>query len=161
LYTSGNVTDAKYVIGDVTCHSFTTPVVLQCNFTPKTQCTTYPVAVTCYGNRLWDLPFNGMVRLQDGLYSNVGRVEVYCNGAWGAVCASSSNSSNIALAESICRQLGYNKVYSHTTTNKFSKAWLSNVTCSSGQNCLSSCTNGQCHSLSSPCTSAVNVTCGT
>lgn len=36
--------------------------------------------------RIWDSnPYAGMMRLQDGPYTNEGRVEVYCNGQWGAL----------------------------------------------------------------------------
>ena len=55
--------------------------------------------------RIWDSnPYNGMIRLQGGNFSNQGRVEVYCNGQWGTIC---DNGFGSADANTICRQLGY------------------------------------------------------
>ena len=45
-----------------------------------------------------------MIRLQEGSYSNQGRVEVYCNGQWGTIC---DNEFDSADANTICKQLGY------------------------------------------------------
>ena len=64
-------------------------------------------------NRLWDSPFPGMVRLQDGEYSSEGRVEVYCNGEWGTVC---DNGFSIFEANVFCRQLGYSFADSYDTS---------------------------------------------
>ena len=63
--------------------------------------------------RIWDSnPYDGMIRLQGGNYSNQGRVEVYCNGQWGTICDNGFGSSD---AKVICKQLGYNSHsnYSH------------------------------------------------
>ena len=49
-----------------------------------------------------------MVRLQEGSYSNQGRVEIYCNGQWGTICADGFGSNN---ASTVCKQLGYNSYY--------------------------------------------------
>ena len=45
-----------------------------------------------------------MIRLQNGSYSNEGRIEVYCNGQWGSICSAGFSSS---AANTVCRQLGY------------------------------------------------------
>ena len=45
-----------------------------------------------------------MMRLQDGPYTNEGRVEVYCNGQWGAICHRGFDSTD---ADTVCKQLGY------------------------------------------------------
>ena len=52
--------------------------------------------------RIWNDPFNGMIRLMEGDYINEGRLEVYCNGQWGTVC-----DANYAAAGTACQQLGY------------------------------------------------------
>ena len=54
-----------------------------------------------------------MVRLQDGDYSNEGRVEVYCNGEWGTVC--DDDGFTTYTGDTICKQLGYTKAYSLTS----------------------------------------------
>ena len=54
--------------------------------------------------RLWDDPFPGMVRLQNGSYSSEGVVETFCNGVWTTACGSSFTTND---ANSVCMQLGY------------------------------------------------------
>ena len=55
--------------------------------------------------RIWDSNlFSGMIRLQDGDYSNEGRVEVYCNGQWGTICSDGVDSYD---ATTLCKQLGF------------------------------------------------------
>ena len=55
--------------------------------------------------RIWNSnPYSGMIRLQGGDFVNQGRVEVYCNGQWGTICANGFG-SNDALV--LCKQLGY------------------------------------------------------
>ena len=59
--------------------------------------------------RIWDMNlFPGMIRLQEGSDSNQGRVEVYCNGEWGTICADGFGSNN---ASTVCKQMGYNSYY--------------------------------------------------
>ena len=53
-----------------------------------------------------------MIRLQDGDYSNEGRVEVYCNGQWGTICSDGVDSYDAAT---LCKQLGF-KYYSTFST---------------------------------------------
>ena len=36
--------------------------------------------------RIWDSPYQNQIRLSQGVYTNQGLVEVYCNGQWGTVC---------------------------------------------------------------------------
>ena len=55
--------------------------------------------------RIWNSnPYSGMIRLQEGTYSNQGRIEVYCNGQWGTICNNGFDSTD---AQTICKQLGY------------------------------------------------------
>lgn len=61
-------------------------------------------------NRIWDFPFNGMVRLQGGQFVSEGRVEVYCNDQWGTICDSRFLPFGIDYYNTICHQLGYNDV---------------------------------------------------
>ena len=56
--------------------------------------------------RIWDSnPYSGMIRLQGGTYTNLGRVEVYFNGQWGTICDDGFNSTDALV---LCKQLGYN-----------------------------------------------------
>ena len=65
--------------------------------------------------RIWNSnPFNGMIRLQGGNYSNQGRVEVYCNRQWGTICDNGFGSTD---AQTICKQLGYNYYYRYDHLN--------------------------------------------
>ena len=55
--------------------------------------------------RIWNGNlYSGMIRLQGGVYSNEGRVEVYCNGRWGTICDDGFSSID---ARTVCKQLGY------------------------------------------------------
>ena len=36
--------------------------------------------------RIWGSPYQSQIRLSQGVYTNQGLVEVYCNGQWGTVC---------------------------------------------------------------------------
>ena len=62
--------------------------------------------------RIWNTPKSGDIRLTKGNYSNVGLLEVYCNGEWGTVCDDTFNSTHAFVA---CNQLGYNAylTYNH------------------------------------------------
>ena len=55
------------------------------------------------------------VRFQDGSFVSRGRVEVYCNGEWGTICAEGDFGQN--EADTACRQLGYTHAadYSHSS----------------------------------------------
>lgn len=56
-------------------------------------------------NRIWNSnPYPGMIRLQGGPHSNIGHVQVYCNGHWGAVCSNGFDNDD---ADTVCKQLGY------------------------------------------------------
>ncbi len=48
---------------------------------------------------------SGEVRLRDGSGSNSGRVEVFLNGSWSAICIDYWSTAD---ARVVCRQLGYN-----------------------------------------------------
>ena len=109
--------------------------------------------------RIWDNnPYPGMIRLQGGIYSNEGRVEVYCNGQWGTICDDGFD-SNDALV--LCKQLGYSNYtsYNHLALyvyivkqtvlsvysvvcrsgNSSQHIWMSNLACSNSFSCLGSC----------------------
>ena len=62
--------------------------------------------------RIWNTPVSGDIRLTKGNYSNVGLLEVYCNGEWGTVCDHTFSSTHAFVA---CNQLGYNDylAYNH------------------------------------------------
>ena len=66
--------------------------------------------------RIWDSnPFPGMIRLQGGVTSNQGRVEVYCNDQWGTVCDDGFGPNE---ATTICKQLGYSTYANYTHNTK-------------------------------------------
>ena len=50
-----------------------------------------------------------MLRLQNVTFAGVGRVEVYCNDQWGAICDDFWFDD---VANTICTQLGYNNAKS-------------------------------------------------
>uniref|UniRef100_A0A1X7T1D1 SRCR domain-containing protein n=1 Tax=Amphimedon queenslandica TaxID=400682 RepID=A0A1X7T1D1_AMPQE len=102
----------------------------------------YDATVYCYTARIWDSnPFSGMIRLQDGDYSNEGRVEVYCNGQWGTICSDGVDSYD---ATTLCKQLGFKNysiffalpsnssqpIWSDSDTSSFSVVTNTKVTCS-------------------------------
>ena len=68
--------------------------------------------------RIWHDPYDGMVRLQGGMYSSEGFVEVHCNGQWGTIC---SGSFTRYVANTVCRQLGYARSESTTQVMYVSK----------------------------------------
>lgn len=61
--------------------------------------------------RIWDNPFNGMIRLMAGDFINEGRLEVYCNSQWGTVCDDTFDNNEAVAA---CQQLGYG-TYTYTS----------------------------------------------
>ena len=113
-------------IDDLDCANSTYFTIFQCLFDTHidsgcTNTNSYDATVYCcksinsslalvtfiiVATRIWNSnPFAGMIRLQQGKYSNEGRVEVYCNGQWGSICDNGFSSTN---ALTICKQLGYN-----------------------------------------------------
>ena len=60
--------------------------------------------------RLWDNPYDGQIRLINGLYSNQGLLEIYCNGQWGTVCDDTFANGNTDAVVA-CRQLGYSSFF--------------------------------------------------
>jgi hypothetical protein len=82
-----------------------------------------------------------MVRLQGGVYSNEGRVEVYCNGQWGTICDDEFGENEAKL---ICRQLGYSNFanFDHITNlagNETQPIWMDYITCGDSPVCLNDC----------------------
>ena len=55
--------------------------------------------------RIWDNPYSGQVRLQKGMYTSEGVVEIYCNDQWGTVC--DGGEFGPTEASTVCRELGY------------------------------------------------------
>ena len=118
---------------DLNCYSNSYLTIFQCSFSIYidsgcTNTNSYDATVYCCKyeyfiiyhictdtNRIWNInPFNGMIRLQGGNYSNQGRVEVYCNGQWGTICNDGFGSTD---AQTICKQLGYNYYYRYDHLN--------------------------------------------
>ena len=65
-------------------------------------------------NRFTCVSFAGAVRLAGGSSGNSGRLEVYLNGEWGAVCDTHWTDRDASV---ICRQLGLGWEQSHRTMN--------------------------------------------
>uniref|UniRef100_A0A1X7T127 SRCR domain-containing protein n=1 Tax=Amphimedon queenslandica TaxID=400682 RepID=A0A1X7T127_AMPQE len=85
---------------DVNCVSSSYLSIAQCTYS-----TYIDYGCVNHTTRIWNSnPYAGMVRLQDGDYSNEGRVEVYCNGQWGTICSDGFDSTD---ANTLCKQLGY------------------------------------------------------
>ncbi|XP_019857136.1 PREDICTED: neurotrypsin-like [Amphimedon queenslandica] len=106
---------------DVNCASSSYLSIAQCSYSTiiESGCVnsnSYDATVYCYTTRIWNSsPFPGMVRLQDGIYSNEGRVEVYCNGQWGTICSDGFDSTD---ANTLCKQLGYDGYNSFDHTSR-------------------------------------------
>ena len=60
--------------------------------------------------RIWDSPYSGQIRLTQGSTVNKGLVEVYCSGQWGTVCDDSFSQTD---ANTVCRQLGYERAFDY------------------------------------------------
>ena len=96
------------------------------------------LAVLWAGTALAD-PADGELRLQGGDALGEGRVEVYHDGAWGAVC---DDFWGIADARVVCRQLGYPGAT--TALRELSgptdiPMWLDNMNCSGSEARLADC----------------------
>jgi hypothetical protein len=160
----GNDTQASNVlIGGVTCESPDIPVLLQCHYTEAVSCDDGNVMeVACMGDRIWESPYDGMVRLQDGYYSNQGRVEVYCNEGWTTICHNDGE-LNEFTAETICNQLGYNSFDNVDITpvppDAIVRLSSNDFSCSDNETaCLSSCYES-CLDSVIDCTNGANITC--
>ena len=118
---------------DLNCASSNYLTIFQCSFSTYidsgcTNTNSYDATVYCCKcinrslalvtffidtTRIWNSnPFAGMIRLQEGKYSNEGHVEVYCNGQWGTICDNGFSSTD---ALTICKQLGYNHYNSYSS----------------------------------------------
>ena len=124
------------ILDNVSCDNNNYLTILQCSYSTyiDSECTntnSYDATVFCCefsivdknadftdttdSTRIWNSnPYPGMIRLQGGNYSNVGRVEVYCNGQWGTICDDGFGSTD---ARTICKQLGYNNYYNYDHLN--------------------------------------------
>uniref|UniRef100_A0A1X7UFK0 SRCR domain-containing protein n=1 Tax=Amphimedon queenslandica TaxID=400682 RepID=A0A1X7UFK0_AMPQE len=111
----------------------------------------YDATVTCYTTRIWDDPFPGMIRLQGGNYSNVGRLEIFCNGQWGTMCVDGFDGTD---ALTLCKQLGYNSYHRYYPTiypaNSSQPIWGNN---------MRSTVNEQCYGASNSCPGSSVSTC--
>ena len=80
------------------------------------------------------------MRLVGASVSNVGRVEVFYAGIWGAI---SSYNWDINDAHVVCRQLGYPGAISSGESNQFSAGtgpvWFSNVRCLGNESNFGQC----------------------
>ncbi|XP_019861363.1 PREDICTED: soluble scavenger receptor cysteine-rich domain-containing protein SSC5D-like [Amphimedon queenslandica] len=133
------------IIDDVTCSDDDFLTLQQCSFDTTISNTcgdSNDAFVVCYTTRIWDAPYSGQIRLQNGTNSSYGRLEVYCNGQWGTVCDDSFGSTDARVA---CRQLGYSDSYAYTSTDDLGGSdtqaiWLSNIDCSTdSESCLAYC----------------------
>ncbi|XP_019855763.1 PREDICTED: pollen-specific leucine-rich repeat extensin-like protein 1 isoform X2 [Amphimedon queenslandica] len=133
------------IIDDVTCSDDDFLTLQQCSFDTTISSTcgdSNDAFVVCYTTRIWDAPYSGQIRLQNGTNSSYGRLEVYCNGQWGTVCDDSFGSTDARVA---CRQLGYSDSYTYTSTDDLGGSdtqaiWLSNIDCSTdSESCFAYC----------------------
>ena len=69
-----------------------------------------------------------------------GRVEIFYNGEWGAVCDDNWDLRNAIV---VCRQLGYTTAERRSIGAEFGQGtgriWLDNVDCSGGESMLTGC----------------------
>uniref|UniRef100_A0A1X7SLH1 SRCR domain-containing protein n=1 Tax=Amphimedon queenslandica TaxID=400682 RepID=A0A1X7SLH1_AMPQE len=130
---------------DVNCASSSYLSIAQCTYSTYidsgcVNSNSYDATVYCYTTRIWNSnPYAGMVRLQDGDYSNEGHVEVYCNGQWGMICSDGFDSNN---ANTICKQLGYDSYdkFNHTSifNNTIQPIWNTNMYSTASHRCFGS-----------------------
>ncbi|XP_019849174.1 PREDICTED: deleted in malignant brain tumors 1 protein-like isoform X2 [Amphimedon queenslandica] len=142
--TSYGTDTAATALNDVNCANSNYLTLQQCNLSTviKPSCISdnEDLYVSCQTTRIWDSPdFSGQIRLQGGTYSSYGRLEVYCNGEWGTVCADSFGPTG---ARTACRQLGYSDYSTYNTNVPGSSSqhtWFENLACNSSSNCLGTC----------------------
>ena len=86
------------------------------------------------------------VRLQSGMTSNQGRVELFLNGTWGTIC---DNNWGIQEANVICRMLGYSEgAWSTHCCGWYegytapAQIWLDNVHCAGDETSIAQCSHG-------------------
>uniref|UniRef100_A0A1X7SXN5 SRCR domain-containing protein n=1 Tax=Amphimedon queenslandica TaxID=400682 RepID=A0A1X7SXN5_AMPQE len=130
---------------DVNCVSSSYLSIAQCTYSTIidygcVNSNSYDATVYCYTTRIWNSsPFPGMVRLQDGDYSNEGRVEVYCNGQWGTICSDGFDSTD---ANTLCKQLGYDGYDKFNHTSRFNDSiqpiWNTNMYSTASHRCFGS-----------------------
>jgi len=89
---------------------------------------------------LLSLAINCIVRLVGGTTYNKGRVEVYYNGEWGAICDNEWDDTDAGV---VCRQLGYGSFGTATHSALFGRGTgpilFTNVTCNGNESRLISC----------------------
>ncbi|XP_033116626.1 deleted in malignant brain tumors 1 protein-like [Anneissia japonica] len=99
------------------------------------------------------------VRLVDGVYLNVGRLEVYYNGTWGRVCDRHWNDDS---ADVVCRQLGYARadpwLGSYTIQEGSGPLHFEYFSCTGSESNLQECTN-MMWDVNHDCDSTVKIQC--
>ncbi len=96
------------------------------------------MVIECKNISLWNKPYDTQVRLTGGEYLSSGILEIYLLNVWGTVCAGRFDQG---AANSACRQMGYTKSMSFSTTSNSSTSisWLSGASCNSSCSCFRSC----------------------
>lgn len=130
------------LLHNVACDTSNLLVMLQCAYNDSNPVCAHSddVTVTCNSDKLWDTPFDAMVRLVDGQFVTEGRVEIYCNEKWGTVCETSDHTD---FANVICQQLGYTNVVDWDdlpiSDNSTQPIWMKDVDCDLSKTCVAFC----------------------
>ncbi|XP_075700761.1 antigen WC1.1-like [Rhinoderma darwinii] len=95
---------------------------------------------SCSSRELANIIYDDRIRLTGGGNNCFGRVEVFFQGRWGAVC---DDEWDINDAEVVCRQIGCGSAMNATTEAMFGKGtgpiWLSEVQCKGYERALQDC----------------------
>ena len=133
-----------------------TGAAMSCSSNEIEDCTFIESRSSCTVSDLIDCSaYNGTVRLVDGLHESEGRVEVHFYSSWSGMC----NDSWVVIdANSVCRQLGYEKAVAFSARRRGLLSPSSNamyhVRCNGNETSLNDCPK----ELSRSC-KAAEVTC--